>query len=479
VATDKTFYFYDLETSGLSPREGRIMQFGGQRTDMDLNPIGEPHNILIRLTEDILPDPYAVMVTGITPQQTLQDGISEADFLKIFAEEIAKPATIFVGYNNVRFDDEFVRFLHYRNFYDPYVWQYKDERSRWDLLDVSRMTRALRPEGIIWPQDKDGKPTNRLELLASVNGLDHASAHDALSDAQAVIEVAKLIKAKQPKLFKFLLEMRDKQKIAKLVETDQPFVYTSGKYPGEFQKTTLAVMLAKHPKRAGALVYDLRYDPSELSNLTVDQLVEAWRRRWDDPGLRLPIKTLQYNRCPAVAPLGVLDEASQKRLGITKATVASHLQKLRDQGDLVARVLKAVGIMDEQQALKFADEEQAVDAQLYGGFFSDGDRLLCEQVRKEQTLDASTLQTKFHDKRLKELLPLYKARNFSTSLTTSERAAWDQHCHDYLFTGGDNGHAARFFAKLEELKQQPKLSDAQRYVLEDLRLYGESLIPEN
>src|SRR3990167_6816090 len=115
-----TFYFYDLETRGFNPRAARIMQFGGQRTDLDLKPIGQPHNRLIKLTDDVLPEPDAAMVTGITPQQTLSKGLSEAEFLKYCYSKIAKSNTIFVGFNSIRFDDEFMRFLNYRNFYDAY-----------------------------------------------------------------------------------------------------------------------------------------------------------------------------------------------------------------------------------------------------------------------------------------------------------------------------------------------------------------------
>jgi exodeoxyribonuclease I len=172
----KTFYFYDLETSGFNPRTSRIMQFAGQRTNMDLEPIGEPNNILIKLTDDILPEPDAVLVTGITPQKTLSDGITEYDFLRIFDSEISINDTIFVGFNSVRFDDEFMRFTLYRNYYDSYEWQWKEGRSRWDLLDVARMTRALRPDGIEWPFDTNGKPSNQLGLLTSVNKLNHDNA---------------------------------------------------------------------------------------------------------------------------------------------------------------------------------------------------------------------------------------------------------------------------------------------------------------
>ena len=192
---EKTFFFYDLETSGLNAREDRVMQFAGQRTSFDLEPIGKPVNILVKMTEDALPSPTAIMVTKITPQETLRDGITEAEFV---------PNTIAVGYNTVRFDDEFMRALFWRNFYDPYEWEWRDGRSRWDILDVVRLTRALRPEGIEWPFTEDGKPTNRLELLTKCNGLSHEHAHDALSDVYATIAVAKLIKEKQPSLFKFL-----------------------------------------------------------------------------------------------------------------------------------------------------------------------------------------------------------------------------------------------------------------------------------
>ena len=98
----KTFFFYDLETSGLDPRNDRIMQFAGIRTDMELNPIGEPYNILVELANDTLPSPRAVLVTGITPQKTREEGYREADFARLLAEEAFTADTIIVGFNNVR-----------------------------------------------------------------------------------------------------------------------------------------------------------------------------------------------------------------------------------------------------------------------------------------------------------------------------------------------------------------------------------------
>lgn len=476
-----SFYFYDLETTGINPRSGRIMQFAGQRADLDLNPIGEPQNILIALSEDILPDPDAIMVTGITPQYTIAEGTTEADFMQTFSREIATPGTIFVGYNTIRFDDEFMRCIHYRNFYDPYQWQWKDGRSRWDLLDVVRMTRALRPEGIKWPVDKEGKATNRLELLTKENGLDHANAHDALNDVLATIALARLLRNKQPKLFDWLLKVRDKQSVKMLVNGGKPFVYSSGKYPAEYEKTTVVTTISENSRGDGALVYDLRRDPTPFLNMTPAELVESWvwqKQEDRDPTKpRLPIKTIKYNRCPAVAPLAVLDADSQKHININMKVIEKNKAILEAASDWSKVVLEALDIMDGRQQQTFAGLETTVDEQIYDGFMSDGDTKVMQQIRSSKPEDLSGYIAKCTDKRLRELLPLYKARNFPKKLTDDERQAWEAHKTKQLIAGGSKSKLARYFARIEELSKRPTLTTEQKYLLEDLNLYGQSLMP--
>lgn len=472
-----SFFFYDLETTGVSPFGGRIMQFAGRRTDMELNPIGEPHNILIKLTEDILPDPDAILITGITPQDVAVDGVTEAEFLQIFTKEIAIPGTIFTGFNTIRFDDEFMRCLHYRNFYDPYEWQWQDERSKWDLLDIVRMTRALRPEGIKWPFDSSGKPTNRLELLTGLNGLDHAHAHDALSDVDATIAVARLIRNKQTKLFDYLLSIRDKRKVANIVESGQPFVYTSGKYPGEFEKTTVAYAICSHPKKQGSLVYDLRHDPLQYKDMTAEQLAEKWRWKKDSEEPRLPVKTVQYNRCPAVAPMGVLDEASQERLKIDMAQVAHHLAALKAMPDFEQRLLKACDILEKHTQTSLVSTDKDVDNCIYDGFFDNQDKQAMRVVRAAQPEELGDLGLEFHDNRLSALLPLYKARNFPKALTSEEREEWEQFCRRKLLDGGQHSRMAQFFNRLQQIAARDNLTAHQEYLLEELRLYAESIMP--
>lgn len=474
----QTFFFYDLETTGVQPRTARVMQFAGQRTSLDLQPIGDPVNIIIKLTPDILPEPEAILVTGITPQQTLQDGITEVEFLKIFFSDVATPDTIFVGYNTVRFDDEFMRFMLYRNFYDPYEWQWKDGRSRWDLLDVVRMTRALRPENIKWPFDSSGKPSNRLELLTAVNGIDHMDAHDALSDVNATIALAKLLQKNQPKLFAYLLEMRDKKKVSNLVNGDKPFVYSSGKYPSEYEKTTVVATVASHPKRQAALVYDLRHDPTQFKDLTAAQLADKWQWKKDSADLRLPVKTMRLNVCPAVAPLAVLDNESQARIAIDMDIITKHHKLLADMPDWSDRLLGALDILDTAQQTLFLASTDSVDAQLYDGFFDDHDRNLQRAFRAATTDELGGIANDFHDARLQSLAPLYKARNYPKNLSTEEETAWQKYRFSSLMKGGEKSRLAGYFARIQQLMAKQETTPAQQYLLEELQLYGQSIMLE-
>ncbi len=450
---EQTFFFYDLETSGLSPREDRIMQFAGIRTDMELKQIGEPVNILVKLSEDTLPSPQAIMVTKITPQSTLMDGLTEAEFCKYVSDEIFTPGTIATGYNSVRFDDEHMRFTFWRNFYDPYEWQWKDGRSRWDLLDVVRMTRALRPEGINWPVTPEGRATNRLELITKENGISHEHAHDALSDVEALISVTGLIKDHQPQLYDYLFKMREKKNVQRLVnlESPAPFVYSSGRYSSEFEKTTVAYPIAP-AKNGNALVFDLRCNLDE-------RLAE---QREDDKFYPV-VKELKYNHCPAVAPLGVLEQGDGwAKIKLDKATVEKNLKSLLAHPDFIEQMRSANEARPEFPPS--IDSESA----LYDGFLDNKDRTLCTVVRKARANELADFHPDFEDPRLPDLLLHYKARNFESSLSETERTKWEEYRMARI-----KRHQNGYIKAIQDLAAEGK----DPYLLEELQLWYQSLMP--
>ena len=476
----KSFFFYDLETSGLMARADRIMQFAGQRTTLELEPIGEPVNILVKMTDDCLPSPGAIQVTGITPQQTLLDGITEAEFCKYVIEEIFVPGTCAVGYNTVRFDDEFMRAMLWRNFYDPYEWEWKDDRSRWDILDVVRLTRALRPEGIEWPFTKEGKATNRLELITKLNGVSHEHAHDALSDVYATIAVAKLIRDKQPKLFDYLYKMRSKNEVKKLVNLDnkQPFVYSSGRYSAEHNKTTVAFPLTSG-RNGNVLVYDLRYDLTQLEHEEIPHsrsinddgsfterpspVTTGARERSENDGIPRAkklypiVKELCCNKCPAVAPLGVLEQDNGwEKIGLDKETVERNMKTLLEHPEFAEQVRSEYENRPEFPA---AVEPEAA---LYDGFLDDTDRIKVSAVRNADANKLADFHPDFHDPRLPELLLHYKGRNFPETLSESEMEKYEEYRQARL-----KRQAPKFMLELEKIQDD--------FLKEELMLYMQSL----
>ena len=449
---EQTFFFYDLETSGLNPHEDRLMQFAGIRTDMDLQQIGEPVNVLVKLGEDTLPSPQAIMVTKITPQSTLTDGFSEAEFCKYVMDEIFTPGTIAMGYNSVRFDDEFMRHTFWRNFYDPYEWQWKDNRSKWDLLDVVRMTRALRPEGINWPVTAEGKATNRLELITKENGISHEHAHDALSDVEALISVTRLIKEKQPQLYGWLFKMRDKKSVQKLINLEKPtpFVYSSGRYSSEFEKTTIAYPIAP-AKNGNVLVFDLRQN--------LDDLLAQ-----EEPKFFPTVKELKYNHCPAVAPIGVLEQGDGwRKIKLEKAQIEKNLQALLAHPDFIEKM--RTENENREEFPPATDPESA----LYDGFLDNSDKTRCDAVRRATINELTDFHPDFHDPRLPDLLLHYKARNLEQTLSEAEHQKWEEYRMSRI-----KARQNSYIKAIQEIAASP---NADPYILEELQLWYQSLLP--
>lgn len=465
-----TFFFYDLETSGLNARSQRIMQFAGQRTDENLEPIGEPVNILVKLSDDILPEPQAVLVTGITPQATLGDGMSEPEFCAYLHDEVFLADTTTLGYNSIRFDDEFIRHTLWRNFYDPYAWSYADGRGRWDILDVVRMTRALRPEGIEWSVDDKGRPVNKLETLAKANKLLHTKAHDALSDVEALIALTRLLKEKQPKLFQYLFDMRGKNNVAKLInlEQPQPFVYASGRYGAEHDFTTIAYPIGPGTRPNTVLVYDLRYDPMSFAGATPQALASILfadrDQRAQEGFVPLPVKELAYNKCPAVAPLGVFDSASQERLKLSLETVEANLKNLVAQPTFAEAVRTAFEMREPYES------SLDVEGQLYDSFMPDTDKVKCAAVRAASDSELADFHPTFADERLAELLLRYKARWFPKSLAEAERQQWETYRAQKISAG-----LPGYMETLSRLAE----TTSDTYLLEELQLWAESIVPSD
>ncbi|OFC72644.1 exodeoxyribonuclease I [Alteromonas confluentis] len=468
--------WYDFESWGANPLKDSPCQFAAIRTDMALNVVGKPINIMAQIANDTLPQPQACLITGITPQQSLRDGMTEAEFARKIAEQMSQPNTCVVGYNSIRFDDEMTRSLLYRNFYDPYSREWRNGNSRWDIIDLARACYALRPDGITWPTREDGSPIFKLEALTKANDLEHGQAHDALSDVRATIALAKLIKQHQPKLYDYAFSLRSKQNVMKQIDVTQPSVvlHVSSRLPASQGCTTWVMPVAMHPTNANAVIaVDLSQPVDMLLENDAETLREKLYTSAEDLGdtPRPGLKLIHINRSPFVTTAKAMTEENAARLGLNREQCLQNYKTLANYPDLQGKLSSVYN-----QPYEESDDD--ADHTLYsGGFLSDADRRWCDEVRETppELLDRLSEQTQ--NSTLRTLLFRYRARNFPTTLTADELHRWQAH-RQYRLTDKDSPATITlepFLMELEQLAHEHENDPDKQAILRALYTYAQNL----
>jgi exodeoxyribonuclease-1 len=430
--------WYDLETFGTHPQWDRIAQFAAIRTNEHFEELEEPVVSYCRLSPDYLPHPDACLTTGITPQEANEKGVSEREFAARIYEQMIRPGTTTAGYNTIRFDDEFVRALFYRNFYDPYRREYEHGNARWDIIDLLRMCRDLRPEGIEWVTDEEGKPSFRLEELTRANGIAHVDAHDALADVRATVSVARLVREAQPRLFEFYFKLRLKDQVRRQLslQNPEPVVHTSAMFTSRAGCTTLVLPVSAHPRQNNVIIaYDLRRDPTDWLDASAEEIRRRVFTRSEElaPQERIPLKGVHINRVPAVAPRGTLTSERAAALEIDVDRCLANAGLIRSRPEVLQKVYNA---FEPAPPIRYSDPE----LQIYSGdFFPDEDREEFEMIRSASPQALKENPPTLYDPRGPELLRRYIARNFPESLSEQEYLRWKSFCAGRLLTPEPEG----------------------------------------
>lgn len=486
-AIPTTYLWHDYETFGADPRRDRPAQFAAIRTDADFNEVGEPVDWFCRPADDFLPHPQACLITGITPQQALRRGLPEADFAGRIESLMSEAGTCVVGYNSLRFDDEVSRHLFYRNLLDPYAREWQNGNSRWDLIDVVRAFHALRPEGIEWPTRDDGAPSFKLEHLTAANGIAHEGAHDALADVRATIALARLLKSANARLYDYLLGLRRKREVAKLLDVPgkKPVVHISRRYPASRCCSALVVPLAEHPTNAnGVIVYDLSVDPAPLFDLDAARIRERVFVSNDDLAEgeeRIPLKVIHINKCPVLFPAAALKDVAGPtkgeygeivaRMGLDLPACRAHFKRLENHPEVAARVAEVF-------AEPPPEAPRDPDLMLYaGGFFSPADRQQMQRVRETKPEDLANARFAFQDPRLEEMLFRYRARSYPETLEDEALAQWDAFRWRRINDSELSSLTLKDFAREIERLNEAALTDHDRQILEELVMHVEALVP--
>ena len=478
-----SFLFHDYETWGISPQHDYPCQFAAIRTDLSLTPIDEPINIVAKIHPDYLPHPKACLVTGITPQSTLQIGLTEYAFMRQIQQQMSEANTCSIGYNSIKFDDEFTRFSLFRNFYDPYQREWQNGNSRWDIIDLVRACYALRPEGIVWPENDKGLPSFKLESLTQANGVTHEQAHDALSDVHATIAIAKLIQTAQPKLFSYAYQLRSKHAVLDLLEQHQgkSLLYINPFRSAKHGCVSYIVPICDHPTNSNATIcVDLTKDITPLLTLNDSELqairyVKREDRNADTP--EFAALEIKHNQCPFIAKTNTLSPARAQELELDLPLIEARLVQLNtalmsiDAPQLLARIRQVF-------VREFEDESVDVEASLYsGGFLSKAEKDFCTSIHYATPEELPTLIKRSPTPRLAELLLRFIGRNHpeqltSGQLTSEQQTTWHNHCLQLAQPMANKLSFNQYFAEIEQCKTMYALNSPQQVVLDALFEYG-------
>jgi len=429
-----TILWHDYETWGVNPSVDFPVQFAAVRTDENLNIIKTQKSInwMCAIAHDYLPHPQACLVTGITPALSLRKGMSEPQFAAKIFKEMSQTHTCVAGYNSMRFDEEVTRNLLFRNFYPIYDREYKNNNSRWDIIDLVRAAYALRPEGINWPIN-ESKPSFKLELLCAENDISHESAHDALNDVYATIALAKLIKTKQPKLYDYYWKLRSKHEVDKLLSQfqQQLSVYVSGFISPNQGCCSVIMPVCRHPNNPNAVIcVDVNRSIEALVNLSDDDLANllfaeknldtaaSSKSSLEKPGLF----SIAINKCPFVAPINTLTKENAVRLGIDLDACRRNFAELRLHAGLASRCRNIYEQKEEKPT------PQNIDECLYATEFPNyADKQLMEKVRHVEPEQLVAYQNAFEDPLNNMRLFRYRGRNYPMTLEENEVTKWQQH----------------------------------------------------
>lgn len=384
------FILYDLETSGLNKRFDQILQFAAVRTDADLN---ETHRFETksRLMPHVVPSPQALLVTGHTLADV--DSPSRQSHYSMVckvANALASwcPAT-FLGYNSIRFDEEFLRQAFYHCLH-PIFLTNTNGNARADVLNLMRAATTLYPSVVNAGLEPDGRPTHRLGAVAAANGIVSHKVHDAAADVDAMLDLCRLVRAGAPDLWSTFLRFSSKAAVVDFVRDEDAFAYFD--YFGRPQVMHFLTRVGISPRDANAhYCLDLASDIDALRKLDDGELAA---RMTVEPR---PIRRLKVNASPLLYPLWDIDAGRFHDL--TEDECERRASSVRADPEFMAALTRTAASLEPTYA-----PSDHVEEQIYGGtFFSDADAELCRRFHGLPWEARSDLVHRFQDVRLKRL----------------------------------------------------------------------------
>lgn len=407
----KTFLFYDIETTGLNKAFDQVLQFAAIRTDLQLNELAR-HEILVRLSPDVIPSPRAILTHQISVSQSLKDGINEVAAIRQIHQLMNTPGTISIGYNSLDFDDKFLRFSFYRNLLTPYTHQFANQCGRADLFPITILYFLFKNEILNWPQ-LENKISLKLEHLNHSNQLTSGMAHNAMVDVCVTLELAKRCQQAR-EMWEYSLQSFDKNKATERIlklptafsHEQQLFregLIIDGSYGFDQFYQSPVLLLGTHRHYKNKTVW-LRLDKPELQTATADNINgKTWAsfRKTGEDDLLLPHNE-HYGKYVTAQRQQIIQESKQFLL--------QHPELLQ----------KIASYHLEYKYPKVPNID--IDAALYEvGFATDYEQLLCRKFHEAPPEKKYLLLEQFPNENLREQASRILGRHYPEFLPNNEQ----------------------------------------------------------
>jgi len=434
-----TFIFYDTETTGLSAGFDQILQFAAIITDDDLNPVEEV-NLRCRLLPHVIASPGALAITGVRPADIAGANLSHYEMIRDIRALVERHApVVMVGYNSISYDENMLRQAFYQTL-NPIYLTNTGGNTRMDVLNLAHAASEYAPGLLSIPTNARGRSVFKLDQLAPANGLMHEDAHEAMSDTQATLDLARMIRNGAPEVWEALYAARSKPSALAFMEREEVFCATNMRFG---QSSILATRIGANPENPSEVaVFDLTHDPAHYLDIA----------RGDMPSLLRttprPIRTVKANQQPILVPYGLSNDHVAGN-DLPEDLLRERAAQVRAHPNFEEKVVHAV-------ANRYPPWEQSphVEARIYEGFPSRADENLMVDFHRRPWEERIAIVDQFQDERLRALGErlVWAERPDVLSEEASQRLdAWQR---NRFLAGGDTPWLTigRAFDELAELR---------------------------
>ena len=386
-----SFVVYDVETTGLTKGFDQIVQFAAVRTDSALK-ITEEFQIRCRLMRHVIPSPEAMHVTGVRIEQLLDISLPSHYGMVTEIHRILESwcPTLFLGYNSLSFDEEFLRQAFYQCLYSPFLTNTQGS-ARADILNLCRLTVALRPDVIKPAIDKHGRTIFKLKALAETNGIAALSPHNTMADVSTTLTLCQIIRNRAPEIWSQFLKFSQKASVESFITEEDAFLIWETF--GNNHCARVVTPIGKHSELAiRHYCLDVSADLDTLRGMSDNALISLCK------GAARPIVTVRTNAAPT---LWALYDAPQEHLGTfeNEEEISEQVAQLREDRPFLERLRKAAQAAEPTYPPSAHVEEQFYER----GFPPPQDEALMQRFQVAPWEERPGLALQFSDARYRRL----------------------------------------------------------------------------